>query len=68
MCWTPLYTNNVNKTGVFLQTSGGKDKHVLCSVIQLFLLFGGIEVDLFISCQENVVRKDMDCMDQPTHI
>jgi hypothetical protein len=24
ICWTPLYTNNVNKTWVLLQTTGGK--------------------------------------------
>ena len=29
MCWTPLWqtnTNNVNKIGVLLQTTGGKDE------------------------------------------
>ena len=26
MCWTPPYTNNVNKTWALLQTTGGKDE------------------------------------------
>ena len=26
MCWTPLYTNNVNKKRALLKTIGGKDE------------------------------------------
>ena len=26
MCWTPLYTNNINKTWALLQITGGKDE------------------------------------------
>ena len=26
MCWTPLYTNNINKTWALLQITGGKNE------------------------------------------
>ena len=33
MCWTPLYTDNVNKTRALLQETGGQDEQNIAKII-----------------------------------